>query len=180
MLLTFTVTFSYLLLLHTGWHFWENGHTLVDAIIRISQKCQLFAAVRILLVSMKSYWMRSVLMHACTLHCRLSHSHGCTLERSNIVWPFRVWFFHWNVFKPSFFFIYFIGSSIVSAWLWQHVAMRFMPDLHDFNDSIIRCFTSSDKTQPSTNIPFYVYVPIMWHYSFFILNASSNKQSAQN
>lgn len=49
-LLTFTVTFSFLLLLHTGWHFWENGHTLVDAIIRISRRCQSLTAAWVFLI----------------------------------------------------------------------------------------------------------------------------------
>lgn len=49
-LLTFTVTFSFLLLLHTGWHFWENGHTLVDAIIRNSRRCQSLTAAWVFLI----------------------------------------------------------------------------------------------------------------------------------
>lgn len=116
MLLTFTVTFSYLLLLHTGWHFWENGHTLVDAIIRISQRCQLFAAVRILLVSMKSYWMWLLLMNA-RMHLSLSSpfTTAVTLSRLYVgkeyyFIAFSLSFFHWNVIKPFFFKIYFSSS----------------------------------------------------------------------
>lgn len=163
MLLTFTVTFSYLLLLHTGWHFWENGHTLVDAIIRMSHKCQLFAAVRILLVSMKSRWMWLVLTTA-RVHPSLSNGcHALTLVR----WKGAILYRLFSLIFPlkclqTFFFLV---TSALSARLWQHVVMGLVrawsdwsgqKSLYDFNDSLIWCFTSSDNTQPSTDIPFYV------------------------
>lgn len=163
MLLTFTVTFRYLLLLHTGWHFWETGHTLVDAIIRMSH---LFAAVRVLLVPMKSYWMQLVLMNAHRQPSLSDICHGFTVLHWKGVILYGLFQLDFSTEMPSNLFSFkFTSLAALSARLWQHVVMGFVrawsdwsgqKSLRDFNDSMIRCFTSSDKTQLSTNVPFYV------------------------